>query len=136
MSELVDPWHFPRPELARGYLHGFDLGLTSARGLFARRRMGKSEFLKHDLLPAAVHAGYLAAYTNLWDATDHPGQALATGPYVIRWISGNTILATSPSRSSGECDAEHHDAEVQVSLTRNACFVIVGLKRPRLSLHG
>ncbi len=78
MSELTDPWHFPRPDLAQAYLQGFDLGLTSARGLFARRRMGKSEFLKHDLLPAALHAGYLAAYTNLWDATDHPGQALAT----------------------------------------------------------
>jgi hypothetical protein len=36
--------------------------------------MGKSEFLKHDLLPAAMHDGYLAAYTNLWDSTDHPGQ--------------------------------------------------------------
>jgi hypothetical protein len=78
MSELTDPWHFPRPDLARAYLRGFDLGLTSARGLFARRRMGKTEFLKHDLLPAAADAEYLAAYTNLWDATDHPGQALAT----------------------------------------------------------
>jgi hypothetical protein len=78
MSEITDPWHFPRPDLAQAYLAGFDLGLTSARGLFARRRMGKSEFLKHDLLPAAVRAGYLAAYTNLWDDTEHPGQALAT----------------------------------------------------------
>ncbi|MDO9198931.1 hypothetical protein [Rhodoferax sp.] len=78
MSEPTDPWHFPRPDLAQAYLQGFDLGLTSARGLFARRRMGKSEFLKHDLLPAALRAGYLAAYTNLWDDTDHPGQALAT----------------------------------------------------------
>src|ERR1700733_3757116 len=78
MSELKDPWHFARPDLARAYLKGFDLGLTSARGLFARRRMGKSEFLKHDLLPAAADADYLAAYTNLWDDTDHPGQALAT----------------------------------------------------------
>ena len=78
MSALTDPWHFPRPELAQAYLKGFDLGLTSARGLFARRRMGKSEFLKYDLLPAAAGAGYLTAYTNLWDATDHPGQALAT----------------------------------------------------------
>jgi hypothetical protein len=86
MSELTDPWHFPRPDLAQAYLRGFDLGLTSARGLFARRRMGKSEFLKHDLLPAAMRAGYLAAYTNLWDATDHPGQALATA----------ILLATRP----------------------------------------
>ena len=57
MSEPTDPWHFARPDLAQAYLQGFDLGLTSARGLFARRRMGKSEFLKHDLLPAALRAG-------------------------------------------------------------------------------
>jgi hypothetical protein len=41
---IKDPWHFARPELARAYLQSFELGLTSARGLFARRRMGKSEF--------------------------------------------------------------------------------------------
>jgi hypothetical protein len=86
MSSLKDPWHFARPELARSYLDGFDLGLTAARGLFARRRMGKTEFLKHDLLPAAARAGYLAAYTNLWDSTDHPGQALASA----------ILLATQP----------------------------------------
>jgi hypothetical protein len=86
MSELADPWHFSRPELAQAYLQGFDLGLTSARGLFARRRMGKSEFLKSDLLPAAAHAGYLVAYTNLWDSTEHPGQALVTA----------ILLATQP----------------------------------------
>jgi hypothetical protein len=86
MSDLTDPRHFARPKLARSYLAGFDLGLTAARGLFARRRMGKSEFLKHDLLPAAGREGYLAAYTNLWDATDHPGQALATA----------ILLATRP----------------------------------------
>ena len=78
MTPHADPWHFARPDLAQAYLQGFDLGLTSARGLFARRRMGKSEFLKHDLLPAALRAGYLAAYTNLWDDTEHPGQALAS----------------------------------------------------------
>jgi len=78
MTGPTDPWHFPRPDVADAYLHGFEIGLTSARGLFARRRMGKTEFLKHDLLPAAAQSGYLAAYTNLWDATDHPGQALAT----------------------------------------------------------
>jgi hypothetical protein len=91
MNELTDPWHFPRPDLAQAYLHGFDLGLTSARGLFARRRMGKSEFLKHDLLPAALEAGYLAAYTNLWEDTDHPGQALA-----------NAILLAAQPRGLGK----------------------------------
>ena len=69
-------------------------GLTSAWRLFARRRMGKSEFLEHDLLPAALRAGYLAAYTNLWDDTEHPGQALATA----------IVLAVQP-RGLGQNDA-------------------------------
>jgi hypothetical protein len=66
MIDTVDPWHFLRTELAQPHLHSFELRLTSARGLFARRRMGKREFLKHDLLPAALQAGYLAAYLKLW----------------------------------------------------------------------
>ncbi|RQS62525.1 hypothetical protein DID96_31460 [Burkholderia sp. Bp8963] len=73
----VDPWHYPRPELANAYLNAFGLGLTSARGLFARRRMGKTEFLCKDLLPAAVEEGILVAYTNLWD-TSTPDIALVS----------------------------------------------------------
>ena len=65
----VDAWHFARPELAEAYLNAFALGLTAARGLFARRRMGKTEFLCKDLLPAAAEKEYLVAYTNLWDTT-------------------------------------------------------------------
>lgn len=72
----ADPWHFPRPELADSYLSGFDLKLSSARGLFARRRMGKTEFLLRDLLPAAIQRGYLVAYTNLWDIRSAPQEAL------------------------------------------------------------
>ena len=72
----ADPWHYPRPELARKYLQTFDIGLTTARGLFAKRRMGKSEFLEQDLIPAARAAGYLTAYLNLWDARSHPTPSL------------------------------------------------------------
>ena len=75
-KSIGDPWHFPRPELADAYLKAFDLKLTSARGLFARRRMGKTEFLRNDLLPAAIDAGYLVAYTNLWDSRAAPDVAL------------------------------------------------------------
>ena len=73
-----DPWHFPRPELANAYLKAFELKLTSARGLFARRRMGKTEFLRRDLLPAAQSQGYLVAYTNLWDSRAAPDVALVS----------------------------------------------------------
>lgn len=72
----TDPWHYARPELARQYLQTFEIGLISARGLFAPRRMGKTEFLKQDLIPAALEAGYRAAYLNLWDARDDPRPAL------------------------------------------------------------
>jgi hypothetical protein len=44
-------WHFPRPHLAEAYLKLFEIGLTSARGLFARRRMEKPNFLKKTSFP-------------------------------------------------------------------------------------
>src|SRR5450432_171251 len=71
----ADPWHYPRPELAAKYLQVFDVGLSSARALFAKRRMGKSEFLEQDLIPAARDAGYLTVYLNLWDARSQPAAA-------------------------------------------------------------
>jgi hypothetical protein len=71
----ADPWHYPRPELAAKYLRVFDVGLSSARALFAKRRMGKSEFLEQDLIPAARDAGYLTVYLNLWDARSQPAPA-------------------------------------------------------------
>jgi hypothetical protein len=72
-----DPWHYARPALAQKHLQVFAIGLTSARGLFAKRRMGKSEFLEQDLIPAARAEGYLTAYLNLWDARAHPTPSLA-----------------------------------------------------------
>ena len=77
-DETIEPdtWHFARADLARSYLDAFGLKLSSARGLFARRRMGKTEFLRRDLLPAARQRGYLVAYTNLWDSRAAPDSAL------------------------------------------------------------
>lgn len=75
-TAITDPWHFPRPELADRYLRTFGVGLTSARALFAKRRMGKSEFLEQDLIPAARVAGYLTVYLNLWDARSRPAPAI------------------------------------------------------------
>jgi hypothetical protein len=72
----TDPWHYPRPRLAAKYLQVFDVGLTSARALFAKRRMGKSEFLEQDLMPAAREARYRTVYLNLWDTRSQPAPAL------------------------------------------------------------
>ncbi len=76
MTAVPDPWHFPRPALAQAYLRGFELGLVSARGLFAKRRFGKSEFLEKDLMPAARAAGYQTVYVNLWEHRENPADAL------------------------------------------------------------
>ena len=73
-----DPWHFARPELAQKYLETFRVGLISAQALFAPRRMGKSEFLEQDLIPAAQKSGLLTAYLNLRDAREHPRGALVS----------------------------------------------------------
>lgn len=70
-------WHYARPDLAHKYLNLFDLGLTSAKCLFARRRMGKTEFLKQDFIPAAKGAGYTVVYSNLWELEIDPATALA-----------------------------------------------------------
>ncbi len=74
-------WHFARPSLAKKYLHLFDVGLTAARSLFARRRMGKTEFLKNDFIPAAEKQGYLVVYANLWDLEIDPATALVSEFY-------------------------------------------------------
>lgn len=71
-------WHYPRPLLVEKYLKLFDIGLTSARGLFARRRMGKTEFLKKDFIPAAQKKGYVVVYTNLWELEVDPATALVS----------------------------------------------------------
>lgn len=86
-----DPWHFARPILARKYLQIFQVGLISAQALFAPRRMGKSEFLERDLIPAAKKSGLLTAYLNLWDAREHPRGALI----------GALARASSPRGLSG-----------------------------------
>jgi hypothetical protein len=97
-AAATDPWHYPRPELAAKYLKVFDVGLTSARALFAKRRMGKSEFLEQDLMPAAREAGFLTVYLNLWDARSHPAPALLHALSDALKPRGLTKLASSLKR--------------------------------------
>lgn len=75
--ENLTSWHFARPELARHHLRALDLGLISATALHARRRMGKTEFLVQDLMPAALQRGYAVGYCNLWQEERDPTDAIA-----------------------------------------------------------
>lgn len=107
---IQNNWHYPRPLLAQKYLDLFDMGLTSARGLFARRRMGKTEFLKKDFIPAAEKAGYLVVYTNLWELEIDPATALVSEFYrVIEpkgfakvWASLNKPINLKKFKASGK----------------------------------
>ena len=78
MQTSTPHWHFSRPALAQAYLASFALGLSCARGLFARRRMGKTEFLVQDFIPAAKAKDYACVYVNLWDLKDDPATALVS----------------------------------------------------------
>jgi hypothetical protein len=71
-----DIWHYQRTDLAQKYVEILNIGLSNALALFAPRRMGKTEFLRKDLTPAAEAAGYWVIYVSLWEVKGDPGQAL------------------------------------------------------------
>ncbi|MBU2829223.1 ATP-binding protein [Acidithiobacillus ferriphilus] len=71
-----DPWHCPRTALADQYLKTLGIGLSKSLVLFAQRRMGKTEFLRKDLLPAAEKAGYITIYVSLWESREDPQSVL------------------------------------------------------------
>ena len=76
MPSRPDPWHFPRPELARQYLEFFETNVSNALVLFQRRRFGKTEFCLHDLAPEAEARGYTVAYVSFWQSRLSPAAAL------------------------------------------------------------
>ena len=70
-SEVIS-WHYPRGDLAKGYLETLQAGLISSMVLFAPRRKGKTEFVLEDLLPAAEAAGYRTVYCSMWQNRSDP----------------------------------------------------------------
>ncbi len=72
MSEKKDLWHYPRKELANQIMALFENGLSSSFIFFAQRRMGKTEFLRKDMLPVAESKGWDVLYFSFLDAADNP----------------------------------------------------------------
>jgi len=126
-----NPWHFARPKLAQAYLQSFELGLSAARGLFARRRMGKTEFLMQDFMPAAEAIGYIAVYINLWDLRKDPAQALVAAFYqaieprgfakiwerLKQPVSKVKVSGKMPALGEGGIEAELSDFKAKVAGT-------------------
>ncbi|MGE5466923.1 MAG: AAA family ATPase [Ignavibacteria bacterium] len=71
MATTID-WHFARSELATSYLEKtFGAGI-SRLAFFGRRRIGKTEFMRLDLMPAAQARGIPALYCSMWENKDRP----------------------------------------------------------------
>lgn len=73
---MTDPWHFPRPAVAREFLAVFDAGAANTLSLFAPRRSGKTEFLRNDLATWAEKGGYRVVYVSFWKLPLAPAAAL------------------------------------------------------------
>lgn len=65
----IDPWHYPRKDLAEQILRMFESGLSTALVFFAPRRMGKTEFLCKDIMPLAVKKGWKVFYFSFLDCS-------------------------------------------------------------------
>src|SRR5581483_763401 len=77
MPEL-DPWHYPRTELARRAFALIEKRLANALVLFGPRRIGKTEFLIRDLGPLAEKSGHLVVYASFWQSPLSPVATLLT----------------------------------------------------------
>jgi len=69
-------WHYPRKDLTEKVLIAYDQGLSDTLTLFAPRRMGKTEFVLLDLIPAAAQRGYTPVYVSFWENKDDPTSSL------------------------------------------------------------
>lgn len=69
-------WHYPRKDLTEKVLIAYEQGLSDTLTLFAPRRMGKTEFVLLDLIPAAAKRGYTPVYVSFWENKDDPTSSL------------------------------------------------------------
>jgi len=70
------PWHFPRKDFADRVMQSFVSGGSTALTLFAPRRTGKTQFLIHDLAPAAARLKCAVVYASFWQTADTPVDTL------------------------------------------------------------
>jgi hypothetical protein len=80
MNDLIyEKWHFSRPKLTQSYLTLLRDGSGDPICLQAPRRLGKTTFLLAEVIPAAIKAGYLPVYVDLWQHRSDPMAAINYG---------------------------------------------------------
>lgn len=70
-----DIWHYSRAALAEQVLNLFEIGLANALVFFAPRRMGKTEFLRQDIIPLAEKQNWQVLYFSFLDVKENAAQA-------------------------------------------------------------
>jgi len=74
---IIDIWHYARKKLAEQVLGMFENGLSSALVFFAPRRMGKTEFLRKDMMPLAASKDWNVFYFSFLDVGSDPAMEFA-----------------------------------------------------------
>jgi len=72
MNDLSKIRYFPRPDLVAQVHQLLTSGLVNALTMFAARRMGKTLFVREELIPAAEAWRWRAVYIDLWVRRDQP----------------------------------------------------------------
>ena len=72
MNELTNLRYFPRADLVAQVQKLLVSGLANALTMFAARRMGKTLFVREELIPAADAWRWRAVYIDLWVRRDQP----------------------------------------------------------------
>jgi len=149
---LLQIWHYHRPELAKIYLDTLNAGLVTSTTIFAPRRAGKTSFLRKDLSPAAESAGYVVVYADLWQTRLSPGVSLVRAleqalenktalqnitaklKVPVRKLKASAELAGS--RLEGELEFGSGDKKIQTEIALHIDMLIEELcrKKPVLLL--
>lgn len=67
-------WHYPRPDLARTYLTHLFEHCIPRLVLSGQRRIGKTEFVTHDIAQILEERGAAFLYCNFWETKNNPHQ--------------------------------------------------------------
>jgi predicted transcriptional regulator len=116
-----------RPALAQRYLQpAAEFGVRSLT-LFAARGIGKTEFLKRDLIPLARERDFACVYADVWEMSEGPSIAIARA--LEQWNKqeeargtaerlaerARALLGTPITHARGEIDLLGHKASVEAN---------------------
>lgn len=92
IANKISIWHYPRTALAESLIQSINIGLVSSYVLFAPRRIGKTEFLIHDLKTLAESNKYFVLYFNFYTDLTTEQSPAALFKNKLREAIGNSLF--------------------------------------------